>query len=96
MASQKLQKLLQTINRISFRGWESLALVLLTNKSRCYTLNRELPFTKHHNDYAVFKEFCDNHNYVAKKHPIIGWVTDNEEDILATQMLLDEVSKNIT
>ena len=96
MHKAHFQKILQTANRLTIKAWERLALILLTNKSRRYALARGETSSELHNNYAFFRDFCENHNYIAKKHPIIGWVTDNEEDIIAAQLLLDEISKNIT
>jgi hypothetical protein len=92
----QLQKIIQVANRLTIKTWEKVALVLLTNKSRHYALQKGPDSSDLHNNYAFFQDFCENHNYIAKKHPIIGWVTDNEEDILTTQLLLDEIFRNIT
>lgn len=95
MNDKQLKALLQMVNHASIIAWEGVASTVLSPRSRQYILNRNEEFLTLKHRHKVFQQFCKEHNYLAKKNPIIGWVTNDPEDIDKTCSLLLQISQLI-
>ncbi|MCF7806178.1 MAG: DUF2974 domain-containing protein [Simkaniaceae bacterium] len=93
MSDSNIKLILQMVNHASIVAWESLASSVLPVKSRRYRISKESKLFNFSNSSSFFKDFCEEHHYLAKNNPIIGWVTDSQQDIEKTQELFSEIYK---
>lgn len=97
----RLKRKAQTWNLLTlcllktYKSWDKLLGLLFRYHTRCYARQSPVQIEKLKNPYFGFKYFSDHFGRFSGAKTLIGKVTDSEEDLRATQYLLELIYLHI-